>query len=109
MSHRISEEDLAYDAAVVLEECFRGSMTLTDGRQYEVVQVEHDGARMVIEVRGTRYLDVRRSSSRSRSSCAGRTDRWSRGHPLPCQCADDAADRTGLRAMPSARSRAGRR
>jgi hypothetical protein len=58
MSHRISEEEVGYDAAAVLQEWFEGYMTRSDGRQYKVVQVEHDGLRMVVEVRGTQYLDV---------------------------------------------------
>jgi hypothetical protein len=58
MSHRISEEEVGYDAAAVLEEWFSGYMTRSDGRQYKVVQVEHDGLRMVVEVQGTQYLDV---------------------------------------------------
>jgi len=58
MSHQISEETVAYDAATTLQEWFRGYMTLGDGRQYQVLQVEHEGTRMVIEVRGTQHLDV---------------------------------------------------
>jgi hypothetical protein len=58
MSHRISEEELGYDAAAVLQEWFEGYMTRSDGRQYKVVQIDHDGLGMVVEVRGTQYLDV---------------------------------------------------
>jgi len=55
---QISEENIAYDAMATLEEWFRGYMSVDDGRQYKVVQVEHGGTTMVIEVQGTQHLDV---------------------------------------------------
>jgi hypothetical protein len=58
MPHQIPEEEVAYDAASTLQEWFNGYMTREDGRQYKVVQVEHDGLRMVIRVESTQYLDV---------------------------------------------------
>lgn len=58
MSHQISEEDIAYAAVATLEEWFRDYFSIDDGRQYKVVQVEHDGTRMVVEVRGTQHLPV---------------------------------------------------
>jgi len=58
LNHRISEEDIAYGAMSTLEEWFRSYFTVADGRQYRVVQVEHDGTRMVVEVQGTPHLPV---------------------------------------------------
>jgi hypothetical protein len=57
-THRISEQDIAYDAMATLEEWFNGYMTMNDGRQYKLVQVEHGENQMVVQVEGTRYLDV---------------------------------------------------
>lgn len=56
--HQISEQDIAYDAMATLEEWFRGYMSIGDGRQYKLVQVEHGENQMVVQVEGTRYLDV---------------------------------------------------
>jgi hypothetical protein len=58
MSHRISEEELGYDATALLQEWFEGYMTRSDGRQYKVVQIEHAERTMVVEVQGTQHLDV---------------------------------------------------
>jgi hypothetical protein len=58
MTHRISEETIAWDAAAVLQEWFDGYMTMTDGRQYKVVQVDSEDTRLTVEVQGTQYLDV---------------------------------------------------
>jgi hypothetical protein len=58
MAHRISEEVLAWDAAAVLQEWFEGYMTMQDGRQYKVVQVDNEDTRLTVEVQGTQYLDV---------------------------------------------------
>lgn len=57
-THQISEQDIAYDAMAVLEEWFRGYMSIGDGRQYKLVQIEHGDHQMVVEVRGTHGLDV---------------------------------------------------
>jgi 4-aminobutyrate aminotransferase-like enzyme len=57
-THRISKQDIAYAAMATLEEWFRDYMSIGDGRQYKVVQVEHGENQMVVEVRGTQYLDV---------------------------------------------------
>jgi uncharacterized protein (UPF0179 family) len=56
--YQISEQELAYDAMAVLEEWFRGYMSIGDGRQYKLVQVEHGEHQMVVRVEGTQYLDV---------------------------------------------------
>jgi hypothetical protein len=58
MTHRITEEIIAWDAAAVLQEWFDGYMTMTDGRQYKVVQVGAEDTRLTVEVQGTQYLDV---------------------------------------------------
>lgn len=58
MAHRISEAVLAWDAAATLERWFEGYMTTDDGRQYKVVQVDHEGTRMIVRVEGTAHLDV---------------------------------------------------
>jgi hypothetical protein len=57
-TYQISEEEIAYDAISILEEWFRGYMTMGDGRQYKLVQVEHGETSMVVRVESTRYLDV---------------------------------------------------
>ena len=57
-TYQISEQDIMYDAMAILEEWFRGYMTLNDGRQYKLVQVEHGENQMVVRVEGTQYLDV---------------------------------------------------
>jgi hypothetical protein len=58
VSHRITEEVIAWDAAATLQEWFDGYMTMNDGRQYKVVQVGSEDLRLYVEVQGTRYLDV---------------------------------------------------
>jgi hypothetical protein len=58
MSHRISEELLAADAAATLAEWFDGYMTMDDGRQYKVVQVGSEDVRLTVRVEGSQYLDV---------------------------------------------------
>jgi hypothetical protein len=58
MAHRISEDLIAYDAAATLQEWFEGYMTLEDGRQYKVVQVEAEGTLLIIQVEGSQFLDV---------------------------------------------------
>lgn len=59
MSHRISEELLAADAAATLCEWFDGYMTLDDaGRQYKVVQVGSEDTRLTVRVEGSQYLRV---------------------------------------------------
>jgi hypothetical protein len=58
MDHQISEQDIAYDAMATLEEWFRGPMTMSDNRQYRVVQTEHGEHSMVVEVQGTQNLHV---------------------------------------------------
>lgn len=58
MTYRVNETDLAYDAMAILEEWFRGYMTIGDGRQYKLVQVEHGENQMVVRVESTQYLDV---------------------------------------------------
>jgi hypothetical protein len=57
-TYQISEQEIAYHAMGTLEEWFRGYMTMEDGRQYKVVQVEHGENQMVVQVESTRYLDV---------------------------------------------------
>jgi hypothetical protein len=56
--HRISEEVIAWDAAAILEEWFKGYMTLNDGRQYKVNQIDSEDTRLTVEVESSRYLDV---------------------------------------------------
>lgn len=58
MTHRISERDIAWDAAAILQEWFRGYMTLDDGRQYKVVQVDNEETRMTVLVEGSPNLHV---------------------------------------------------
>jgi hypothetical protein len=58
MAHRISEEVLAWDAAAMLETWFEGYMTMEDGRQYKVVQVDHEDTRMTVRVEGSQHLHV---------------------------------------------------
>lgn len=57
-TYQISEQELGYDAMAVLEEWFSGYMSIGDGRQYKLVQVEHGETQMVVEVQSTRYLEV---------------------------------------------------
>jgi len=61
MQYLISEDDIAYDAAAVLQEWFEGYMTLSedDPRQYRVVQVASEDVRLTIRVEGSQNLDVR--------------------------------------------------
>jgi hypothetical protein len=56
--HQISEQDIAYDAMAILEEWFKGYMSIGDGRQYRLVQVEHGEGSMVVRVESTQYLEV---------------------------------------------------
>jgi hypothetical protein len=56
--HQISEQDIAYDAMAILEEWFKGYMSIGDGRQYRLVQVEHGENQMVVRVESTQYLEV---------------------------------------------------
>jgi hypothetical protein len=56
--HQISEQDIAYDAMAILEEWFKGYMSIGDGRQYRLVQVEHGESQMVVRVESTQYLEV---------------------------------------------------
>ena len=58
MSHRISEQDIAWDAAAILQEWFRGYMTLDDGRQYKVTQVDNEETRLTVLVEGSSNLHV---------------------------------------------------
>jgi hypothetical protein len=58
MTHRITEELIAWDAAATLQEWFDGYMTMDDGRQYKVVQVGSEDTRLTVRVEGSRYLDV---------------------------------------------------
>lgn len=58
MAHRISEAIIASDAAATLQEWFNGYMTLDDGRQYKVIQIDYEDTRLTIEVQGSQYLDV---------------------------------------------------
>jgi hypothetical protein len=57
-TYQIHEQEIAYDAIATLEEWFRGYMTMGDGRQYKVVQVEHADTSMIVQVESTQYLDV---------------------------------------------------
>ena len=57
-THQISEQDIAYDAMATLEEWFKGYMSIGDGRQYRLVQVEHGETQMVVRVESTQYLEV---------------------------------------------------
>lgn len=60
MEHRISEEQIAWDAAAVLGEWYEGYMTLSpdDPRQYKVVLVGSEDTRITVEVRSSSNLDV---------------------------------------------------
>jgi len=60
VEHRISEEQVAWDAAAVLSEWYEGYMTLSedDPRQYRVVLVGSEDTRIFVEVRGSSNLDV---------------------------------------------------
>jgi len=57
-TYQISEQEIAYDAMATLEEWFRGYMTMGDGRQYKLTQVEHGDASMIVQVERTQHLDV---------------------------------------------------
>jgi hypothetical protein len=56
----ITKDDIAYDAAAVLQEWFEGHMTLSedDPRQYKVVQVASEDVRLTVRVESTQTLDV---------------------------------------------------
>jgi hypothetical protein len=57
-TYQISEADLAYDAMATLEEWFKGYMTIGDGRQYRLVQVEHGEKAMIVRVESSQNLNV---------------------------------------------------
>ena len=60
MEYVITKDDIAYDAAAVLQEWFEGYMTLSedDPRQYKVVQVASEDVRLTVRVEGSQNLDV---------------------------------------------------
>lgn len=60
VAHRITETQVAWDAAAVLADWYEGYMTLSedDQRQYKVVQVGSEDTRLTIRVEGTQYLNV---------------------------------------------------
>jgi hypothetical protein len=60
VAHRITEEQVAWDAAAVLADWYEGYMTLSedDPRQYKVVLVGSEDTRITVEVRSSSNLDV---------------------------------------------------